>query len=158
LTVKGDARDIVGYSMRGGKIYIKGNAGYRVGIHMKSYQDLYPIVIVGGAVRDFLGEYMAGGLLIILGMDRESGQPIVGGHVGTGMHGGIIYVRGEVEKHRLGKEVEIFKLNEEDKYKLKVYLKEYAKDFDLDLRKILREKFMKLLPCTIRPYGKLYAY
>jgi len=42
--------------------------------------------------------------------------------------------------------------------KLKVYLKEYAKDFDLDLRKILREKFMKLLPCTILPYVKLFAY
>ncbi len=36
----------------------------RVGIHMKAYKDMFPVVIIEGKVRDFLGEYMTGGLLV----------------------------------------------------------------------------------------------
>ncbi|MBU1894656.1 MAG: hypothetical protein KJ983_02410, partial [Candidatus Omnitrophica bacterium] len=57
IIVHGNTGDIAGHSMRGGKIYVKGNVGYRVGIHMKSYRDLYPVIIIGGNAGDFLGEY-----------------------------------------------------------------------------------------------------
>ena len=157
IVVDGNAGDIVGHSMRGGKIFIRGNAGYRIGIHMKSYQDLYPIIIIGGIARDFLGEYMAGGLLIILGMNRKKEGSIIGNYIGTGMHGGTIYIRGKVEEYQLGKEVKMLEPDGKDKKQLKVYLEEYAKDFRLDLNQILKEKFVKLVPSTTRPYGKLYA-
>ena len=158
IIVDGNAGDIVGHSMRGGKIFIRGNAGYRVGIHMKSYQNLYPIVIIGGIARDFLGEYMAGGLLIILGLNRKKEESIIGNYVGTGMHGGVIYIKGELKKYQLGKEANISKLNNEDKKQLKIYLEEYAKDFHLNFGQIVKEKFVKLVPSTTRPYGKLYTY
>ena len=57
--------------MRSGKIFIKGDVGYRVGIHMKAYENLYPVIIIGGTAQDFLGEYMAGGLLIVLGLNGK---------------------------------------------------------------------------------------
>ena len=100
--------------MRGGKVFIKGDVGYRVGIHMKAYEDLRPIMVCGGKARDFFGEYMAGGLLILLGMNSRLEGPLVGGYLGTGMHGGAIYLRGEVEPWQCGKEVGVFSANEDD--------------------------------------------
>ena len=40
IIVHGHAGDTVGYAMRGGEIYVKGNTGYRSGIHMKAYMDI----------------------------------------------------------------------------------------------------------------------
>ena len=96
VIIHGDSGDITGHSMRGGRIYVKGNAGYRVGIHMKSYRNNFPVVIIGGFVRDFLAEYMAGGLLIVLGLETDESGNVVGNFVGTGMHGGELYIRGTV--------------------------------------------------------------
>ena len=69
IIIHGDCGDIIGYSMRGGEIYIKGNVGWRSGIHMKSYLEKFPIIIIGGKAGNFLGEYMAGGVIIVLGLN-----------------------------------------------------------------------------------------
>ncbi len=158
VIVHGSAGDIVGHSMRGGEIYLRGEAGYRAGIHMKSYREFYPVIVVGGRAGNFLGEYMAGGLIVVLGLDRRPGVPVVGKYCGTGMHGGKMYVRGGVEEHQLGKEVKTFALDREDRRLLKKYLREFGRHFGLDPEPILRKRFVKLLPSTHRPYGKLYAY
>lgn len=158
VVVHGDAGDVLGYSMRGGRLHIKGDVGYRVGIHMKSYKDLCPVTIVGGKAGDFLGEYMAGGLLVVLGLNRQTNVSIVGNYVGTGMHGGTIYIRGELEKYQLGKEVGMLELDQDDDRKIREYLEEYCRDFSLDLAEIMEEKFVKLIPYSHRPYGKIYAY
>ena len=158
IIVHGDAGDIIGHSIRGGKIYTKGNAGYRVGIHMKSYKDLYPVIIIGGTVRDFLGEYMAGGLIIVLGLRKSPDEAIVGNFCGTGMHGGIMYIRGNIEDYQLGNEVKKNRLDKEDSKILRTYLKEYCAYFSLHLEDILSSDFVKLRPSSHRPYGRLYAY
>ena len=163
IIVHGDAGDITGHSMRGGKIFIKGDVGYRVGIHMKAYKDLYPVIIAGGCAGDFLGEYMAGGLIIILGLNNNVSKTrehraIVGNYIGTGMHGGLMYIRGKPKDYQLGKEVRIFELDTQDKARLKKYLEEYCNDFSLNFKQIMKEKCIKLAPYTSRPYGKLYAY
>lgn len=158
IIVHGNAGDIAGHSMRGGKIYIRGNVGYRVGIHMKAYQELFPVIVVGGYAQDYLGEYMAGGLIIVLGMDNDENQPIVGDYCGTGMHGGAMFIRGKVKDYQLGKEVKIFELDMKDRKNLELYVGEYAREFSLDAGEILKEHFCKLIPYTHRPYGKLYAY
>lgn len=158
VVVHGAAGDIVGYSMRGGKIFIKENVGYRVGIHMKSYERLRPVIIVGGCAGNFLGEYMAGGLIIILGLNRPDNRQIVGNYVGTGMHGGTIYIMGDVEEHQLGKEVERIEPSEEDLKQVMNNLEEFCEFFGLDLEKIMGEKFVKLVPSSRRPYERVYAY
>jgi|SRR3989339_789459 len=158
VIIGGNAGDIVGHSMRGGKIFVKGSVGYRVGIHMKAYKELYPVIIVGGTAQDFFGEYMSGGLMIVLGLDKKEGQPVVGNYVGTGMHAGVMYIRGEVDDYQLGKEIKKFPLEDEDRAHLKKYLEEYNEYFKIDLQSILKDEFVKLIPYTHRPYGKLYAY
>jgi glutamate synthase domain-containing protein 3 len=125
---------------------------------MKAYEGFYPVIIAGGTAQDFLGEYMAGGLIIILGLDADPKRPIVGNYCGTGMHAGTIYLRGDVEDYQLGKEVKAFSLNEADQKILKTYVEEFASDFSFDAGEILNRPFCKLIPYTHRPYGKLYAY
>ena len=158
VIVHGSAGDVLGYGMRGGKVFIRGDVGYRVGIHMKAFEDLRPIMVCGGKARDFFGEYMAGGLLILLGMNSHLEGPLVGGYLGTGMHGGAIYVRGEVEPWQCGKEVGVFEADEADMTDIKPVLAEYCEALDLSLDEVLSEPFTKLVPVSHRPYGKLYTY
>ncbi len=158
VIVHGDAGDVLGYGMRGGRIFIKGDVGYRVGIHMKAYENNVPIMVCGGKARDFFGEYMAGGLLVLLGMHSRIEGPLVGGYLGTGMHGGTIYLRGEVEPWQCGKEVGVFEASEEDIAALRPVLEGYCDALDVDLDEVLSVPFTKLVPVSHRPYGKLYTY
>ncbi len=75
VIIHGHAGDVIGYAMRGGKIFIKGDVGYRVGIHMKSYKDNVPYIVIGGCASNFFGEYMAGGVMVLLGIGND-GQPV----------------------------------------------------------------------------------
>ncbi len=158
VVIDGNAGDVLGYGMRGGRVFIRGNVGYRVGIHMKSYKKQVPVMVVGGSARDFLGEYQAGGIIIVLGLDLPPGEPIAGYMVGTGMHGGVMYIRGKVEEWQVGKEVKIFELEESDWKIMMPHLRDFARSFRLDLEKIVQEPFLKMIPYSRRPYGRIYAY
>jgi len=159
IIIHGDAGDIVGHSMRGGKIFIKGNVGYRVGIHMKAYKDSYPVILIGGTVYDFLGEYMAGGLIIILGLNEEKNSlSVIGNWTGTGMHGGTIYIRGDLKEYQVGKEVGLDIPDEEEKKVLEKYISQFSDYFKFPIEKILTKEFTKLYPKYLRPYGRLYTY
>lgn len=155
IVVHGRAGDLVGHSMRGGKIFIRDDAGYRVGIHMKEYLGKRPAIVIGGTAQDFLGEYMAGGVLVVLGLGMKKPKHNAR-FVGTGMHGGTMYIRGEV--NHVGEEVEVTKLEESDYRLLKTLVDEFVGYYGLDAEKILEGKFSKLTPVSSRPYGKLYAY
>ena len=158
IIVHGHAGDITGLSARGGKIFVRDDVGYRAGIHMKEYQDKKPVVVIGGTAQDFLGEYMAGGVLILLGLNLKEGEYHKANFIGTGMHSGIIYMRGNVQDFQLGKEVGIAELDEKDSLVLKELVSEFASHFGYDAEEILRHKFTKLFPLYLRPYGRLYAY
>ena len=133
IAVHGSAGDAVGYAMRGGKVLIKGDVGYRVGIHMKAFEKSVPVLVCGGKARDFFGEYMAGGVLVLLGMNgRDEAQPIAGSFLGAGMHGGVIYVRGTVEPWQCGAEVGITEATEADLAQLKPIIDEYASALGMD--------------------------
>jgi glutamate synthase domain-containing protein 3 len=158
VIVHGHAGDVLGYGMRGGRIHIRKDVGYRVGIHMKSYQDNKPVLVAGGNAGDFFGEYMAGGVLVLLGMFSDDPAKAKHGYLfGTGMHGGVIYVRGGVDESRLAKEVGVFELDESDRKELEGYIRDYCKDFKLDANEVLSEGFVKVLPRSKRPYGNMYC-
>ncbi len=166
IIIHGDAGDIVGYSMRGGEIYIEKSIGFRGGIHMKSYLKKVPVIVIGGSAGNFLGEYMAGGIIILLGLYKRKKQAfpfsgdsdITGDYIGTGMHGGKIYIRGDIEDYKLGKEVKKTRLDSDDKDLLDRYAVNYCRFFGFNKDKIFKRSFLKLVPYSHRPYGKLYAY
>lgn len=155
IIVHGNCGDTTGYAMRSGEIYVQGNAGYRVGIHMKSYEDLYPIIVVGGKVGDFLGEYQAGGIIIVLGIGIE-GCP-VGSFCGTGMHGGEMFIRSETAPAGLPKQVCCADATDEEKFSIKHYAERFVKHFGGNVDEILQSKFWKLTPNSASPYKQLYV-
>jgi glutamate synthase domain-containing protein 3 len=157
IVIHGHTGDTLGYAMRGGQIFVRDFAGYRVGIHMKEYLDKVPVIVIGGTTGDFLGEYMAGGVLIVLGLNREPNTPIVGNFCGTGMHGGVMYIRGEVAAHQLGKEVKAMTLDDQDYSLLRQQIKLYCEHFGTSIDEIMQVPFVKLIPFNKRPYGNLYA-
>jgi len=157
ITVHGRAGDVLAHSMRGGKVFVRGDVGYRAGIHMKAYHERFPVVIIGGTAGDYLGEYMAGGLLVVLDL-ADSKQTPLGACVGTGMHGGTIFLQGRVEAHQLGREVGLDTPGAEDWTVLKPLLTEFCADFSLDPAQLRPDDFVRLSPKSRRPYGNLYAY
>jgi glutamate synthase domain-containing protein 3 len=158
IIVHGHAGDIVGLSARGGKIFIRDDVGYRAGIHMKEYQDRKPVVVIGGTAQDFVGEYMAGGVLVLLGLNLGGEGYHKAKFIGTGMHGGVIYIRGNIKEYQLGKEVGIAPLEEKDYQLLQKLVGEFAAHFGYEAGEILKHDFIKLFPRWLRPYGRLYAY
>lgn len=158
VVIHGRAGDAIGHAMRGGKIFIRDDVGYRVAIHMKEYQSKRPMVVIGGTAQHFLGEYMAGGVLVVLGLTLRPGERHDANFIGTGMHGGVMYIRGELSDHQLGQEVGQVPLDDGDHQLLQELVSEFCAHFGHDAAEILGQPFTKLIPLSSRPYGKLYAY
>ena len=152
IIVHGNIGDAAGYAMRGGKIFVKGSAGYRAGIHMKAYKEKIPVLIVGGSAGSFLGEYQAGGVIIVLGL---SGEPIVGNFPCTGMHGGKMLLRSTCDGVIFPDNVRVQRL--EDLSEFKGYLEEYCKVFDLDLPEVMNSPFTLVTPDSSNPYKQMYV-
>ncbi len=163
IIVHGNAWDVTGLAARGGKMFVRGDGGYRIGIHMKEYKDQRPILVYGGCVKEFFGEYMAGGVLVALGLKIRNGnvedtspREVVRGSIGSGIHGGVIYVRGDVPEHYLGVSATIQPFTEEDIKLLTPILKEFCGHFDVSLEKIWERDITKIAPTSSRPYGTYY--
>lgn len=157
ITIYGNTGDAAGYAMRGGAIYVRGDAGYRAGIHMKEYKEKVPVLVVGGRCGSFLGEYQAGGVIIVLGFGYE-GQPVVGNFCGTGMHGGKIYLRTETLPADLPAQVSAAPATPEDLKDIAAQLDAFCEKFDVEKNQILNSKFYVLRPNTKNPYKQLYVY
>ncbi|NHI94980.1 MAG: hypothetical protein EAX96_20995 [Candidatus Lokiarchaeota archaeon] len=162
IIIHGDCRDVTGLSMRGGKIFVKGNAGYRIGIHMKEYQSKIPTIVIGGSAKEFFGEYMAGGMLIALGLQIEEGkvqdlEKIVAPYVGSGIHGGTIFLRGDIPDNYLGIGAVKKPISESDQVKLEPIITEFCKNFNLNTDIIWNKPFNKIFPGSHRPYAAYYT-
>ena len=103
IVIPGSAGSVVGYGMRGGRVFVGGDVGERAGIHMKGLPTFAPLLVVGGRARDFLAEYQAGGLIVVLGLGGDAARPIVGDYFATGQHGGRVFLRASpLDLHRHG--------------------------------------------------------
>lgn len=156
IVIHGSVGDAVGYAMRGGEIYVKDNAGYRAGIHMKEYKEKKPVMVIGGRAGSFLGEYQAGGLIIVLGINK-AGKPIVGNFPCTGMHGGKVFLRGDLNGVSLPKQVSSREATKEDIKEIKSYIDEYCRLFGFEQEKIMSEKFTVIFPDSKNPYKQMYV-
>ena len=159
IIVHGLAGDALAYGMRGGLLFVRDDVGYRVGIHMKAYKEKSPVVVVGGASGDFLGEYMAGGTLVLLNRNNRT-ELVCGGSdktLATGIHGGEIFIFGyQVPEYLLGIGALIVEPANEDKLKLGAIVQEFAADFDLAPDPLLNRPFIKIIPAGARPFAKFY--
>ncbi len=156
IIIHGNIGDAAGYAMRGGKIYVKGSAGYRAGIHMKAYQEKIPVMVIGGTAGSFLGEYQAGGKIIVLGLSAGN-RKIVGNFPGTGMHGGKMYLRGDCRELSFPSQVTVRPATDADLDEIREELLEYAQLFQVDLGMILDAPFTVVTPDSKNPYQQMYV-
>lgn len=156
IIIHGNIGDAAGYAMRGGKIYVKDNAGYRAGIHMKEYKDKVPVMIIGGTAGSFLGEYQAGGIIVVLNL-QETGRKIVGNFPCTGMHGGKVFLRGNTDDIVFPDNVCVRAATSADLEPIKKDLTEYCRLFHYDSSAILHSPFTIVTPDSKNPYKQMYV-
>lgn len=152
IIVHGNAWDVTGLAARGGQILVKGDTGYRVGIHMKEFGGSRPTMVIGGTAKDYLGEYMAGGTILVLGLN--GGAP-VGRSLGAGMHGGRIFIRGKVEPEQLGPGAAISPLNSDDEKEVLGLLADFQRSFGAKVPEDVNE-YVKVAPSSSRPFSGYY--
>lgn len=154
ITVYGSAGDATGYGMRGGVILVRDSVGYRTGIHMKEYEDRSPLIIAGGCAGSFLGEYLAGGTIVVFGLNKKKEMP-VGNFCGTGMHGGRIILQC-CAVDGLPPQVRAEPAELET---VLPYIDLYCGSFGEEWREeLVSRPYMVLTPNTSNPYRQLYTY
>ena len=156
INVFGNIGDAPGYAMRGGKIYVKGNAGYRAGIHMKAYQEHIPVLMIGGKAGSFLGEYQAGGVIIVLGLTDDE-RDIVANFPCTGMHGGKMYLRSKCEGIHFPHQVSLRPATADDMDEISGYLHEFCEIFGYDEKTVIDADFTVITPSSKNPYQQMYV-
>lgn len=156
IVVHGNIGDATGYAMRGGSIYVKGNSGYRAGIHMKAYKEKIPIMVIGGTVGSFLGEYQAGGVIIVLGL-KSNGKRIVGNFPCTGMHGGKTILRSNCEDIVFPHQVSANPATAEELKEIEKYVAKYCRLFNENIDSIMNSPFTVVTPNSKNPYKQLYV-
>ena len=125
---------------------------------MKAFKDKQPAIVIGGRAGCFLGEYQAGGTIVVLGLDCEEGEYPVGSFCGTGMHGGKMAIRAESLPEKLPAQVHARFAEEGDKAELQPLIQEYCRLFGRNPKEILEDSFVILTPDTKNPYKQLYTY
>ena len=156
IIVHGSIGDAAGYAMRGGKIYVGGNAGYRAGIHMQAYKKKFPIMVIGGKAGSFLGEYQAGGTIVVLNLLTPD-QKIVGYYPCTGMHGGKMFLRSECKDVVFPEQVTAKPAEKADLEELRGYIAEFCDIFGYDIEKVLAAPFTVVTPDGKNPYRRMYV-
>ena len=142
---------------RGGKFFTRGDAGSRVGIHVKAYRERNPAIVVGGVVGSFLGEYQAGGIIVVRGQNKD-GLTIINNFCGTGMHGGVMYLRCDKLPHAIPGQVRTEDVYGEDCPELVAIIDDYCRYFpEFDRDKLIKANFKKLTPNSDNPYKQLYT-
>lgn len=156
IVIHGSIGDAAGYAMRGGEIFVKGDAGYRAGIHMKEYKDKFPVIVIGGCAGSFLGEYQAGGVILVLGLNTM-GKRIVHNFPCTGMHGGKLILRGDCSDIVFPNQVSASAATDADMELIKKYVEEYCALFGTDVREVLDAPFTVVRPDSSNPYKQMYV-
>lgn len=156
IVVHGRIGDAAGYAMRGGEIYVRGDAGYRAGIHMKEYEKKRPVMVIGGRCGSFLGEYQAGGVILVLGLGIGE-RDIVGNYPCTGMHGGRMYLRSDCKNVHFPPNVSVSPASESDLAGIEGYIAEFCSLFAVDRRTVPDSPFTKVEPDSRNPYKQMYV-
>ena len=154
IIVHGSIGDATGYAMRGGKIFVCGNAGYRAGIHMKEYKEKVPALVIGGSAGSFLGEYQAGGIIIVLGLGQDR---IVGNFPCAGMHGGKLLLRSDCKDVDFPKNVHAKRTDKDGISEFTPYIKEFCALFGYDEKAVLDSPFTVVSPDGNNPYKQMYV-
>lgn len=156
IVIHGSVGDAAGYAMRGGSIFVRDDAGYRAGIHMKAYEEKAPLIVIGGCAGSFLGEYQAGGVIVVLGLTNGK-RRIVGNFSCTGMHGGKLILRSDCREIAFPDQVTARAATDGDRAQIFRYVAEYCRLFGADAARVMDHPFTVVTPDSNNPYKRLYV-
>ena len=158
VTIHGSAGDALCYAMRGGRVFVSGNAGYRAGVHMKAYKDKQSLLIIGGTAGSFLGEYLAGGTIIVLGLNKGDDSPLTGFFCGNGMYAGTIYLRtGKAPLNLSDKLIRRAVGEDEEERVIRPIVEDFASVFSIPAASCLEGGFIAIEADSSKSYSQLYA-
>lgn len=123
---------------------------------MKAYEEKKPVIVIGGVAGSFLGEYQAGGVIVVLGMEAD-GKRIVGNFPCTGMHGGKMFLRSDCADIQFPSQVTARKAEAADLEEIKEYLAEYCDTFGYNIEEMLESAFTVVTPDSKNPYKQMYV-
>jgi glutamate synthase domain-containing protein 3 len=168
VVIMGSSGDATAHSMRGGTVFVRDNIGYRGGIHMKQYNEKRPVLVVGGSSGPFLGEYMAGGLIVLLrlspGEDPGSAnvldtvEPYDKMGLASGIHGGKIIIRGAVSEFAPAIGAVTREASALDMADVVPLVKQYCEWFGGDAEAIRKDSFTVVAPFSARPFANKYVW
>ena len=148
IVVHGHAGNGVANAMAQGKIYVAGNIGSR-GMTMTKHNPRFepPELWVLGSAGDYFGEFMAGGIAVVCGVNPQSPENVLGYRPLVGMVGGKVFFRGPHQGYSTA-DAKMLPITDEDWDWLKENISIY-------LSKISRSKLAPQL--TVRQEWQLLA-
>jgi glutamate synthase domain-containing protein 3 len=99
---------------------------------------------------------MAGGLIIVLGLG--GGRPISEQGVGSGIHGGEIFVRGKIDNLCLGCGAKQAPVTEEQKTMIAPIIRDFAQSFGIDPAPLLASDYTRIAATSARPFASKYTW
>lgn len=144
IVVRGDAGEGAGTGMKGGRMFIEGDVGPRAALHMQELWYGIPVMVVGGMAGDLLGEYMAGGVVVVLGLNPAEGKAGTPVGIGYGMSGGAIYFRGPLRADQVAEGARLEMVEGEGLSEIASWIREFAELFEVDPMGILAGKFSRV--------------
>ena len=147
IIVYGNATNGVCNAMAQGKVYIDGSIGSRAMTMTKNNPRFNPPELwVLGSVGDYFGEFMAGGVAVVCGIDAHNSDNILGYRPLVGMVGGKVFFRGKTKEFSKA-DAKITEIDDNDWKWLKSGIKEYLKKIKKDSlsEKLLRREKWKLI-------------
>ena len=114
------------------------------------------MIVIGGCAGSFLGEYQAGGVIVVLGL-CDRGRRIVGNFPCTGMHGGKMILRSDCREIVFPDQVTARRATDADLAEIRGYVREYCADFGEDEETVMNAPFTVVTPDGNNPYKRLYV-
>jgi glutamate synthase domain-containing protein 3 len=150
-------------------VFVRDNIGYRGGIHMKQYNEKRPVLVVGGSSGPFLGEYMAGGLIVLLRLSPgepgsasvnvlDTVKPYDMMGLASGIHGGKIVIRGAVSEFAPAIGAVTRQASALDMADVVPLVEQYCEWFGGDAKAICKDSFTVVVPFSARPFASKYVW
>jgi glutamate synthase domain-containing protein 3 len=99
---------------------------------------------------------MAGGLLIVLGL--QGTPPVCERGIGSGIHGGDIFIRGSVDDAILGVGAKQKPASDEERHMIAPVIRDFAAQFSVDPAPLLSSDYTRIVPASARPFANKYTW
>lgn len=118
IVIHGHAGDAMGYGMRDGQIFVETNVACRGGIHMKEFEQMKPVLVIGRNAGSFWASIWPGHHCAA-GAGYEARRKAVWHPLCLRYAWGKIFVRGSFPKENISPNIKVTALTDADRQELR---------------------------------------